>query len=50
MAPITCSVVGRGTREKQCDEKKRRAEGRVVMWQELRTGDRTAGYRNKKCG
>jgi hypothetical protein len=46
MTPITHSVVGRGTRE---NEKKRRAEDRVVMWQELRTGDRTVGYRNKKC-
>jgi hypothetical protein len=23
------------------------AEGRVVMWQELRTGDRPVGYRKK---
>jgi hypothetical protein len=31
---------------------RRREEGRVmvVMWQELRTGDKTTGYRNKKCG
>jgi hypothetical protein len=45
------TLVGRGTREKQCDEKRRRAEGRVVArakGEPWVTGIKSAGSQKRK--